>query len=291
MLKNKLAFYFAAAFLAFAMCTSAQAQSSDAQTQPPPPPRHMRHHGPGMGPGSFAFEGIVGGFGGKVVTNAPFSAQFTRESVQVLSDGTRIDRKENGTIARDAVGRTLHDMTLPAIGPLAASGQVPHIAFIQDPAAGKSYILNENRKTARIMNFHMRPNSGTSGGANSQTAGAFAGRRGNNANVQTQSLGTKTMDGLTVEGTLKTRTIPAGQFGNSKSIAITTEQWYSPDLQMMVSITRTDPRFGTTTYQLTNIDRTNPPQSMFMVPSDYTTAPVGGPRSGSMRPQSQPQSQ
>ena len=289
MLKNKLAFYVAAAFLALSMTTSAQAQSSDAQTQSAPPPRHMRHRGPGMGPGSFAFEGIVGGFGGKVVTNAPFSAQFTRETVEILADGTRIDRKESGSIARDAVGRTLHDMTLPAIGPLAASGQVPHIAFIQDPVAGKSYILNENRKTARTMNLHMRTNSEASGDTTTQGAARSAVREG--ANVQTQSLGTKTIDGLSVQGTRKTRTIPAGKIGNDKPIVITTDEWYSPDLQLMVSITRTDPRFGTTTYQLTNIDRTNPPQSMFMVPGDYTTAPAGGPRSGSMRPQRQPDSQ
>ncbi|HEV2289803.1 MAG TPA: hypothetical protein VGR81_12725 [Candidatus Acidoferrales bacterium] len=290
MLKSKLAFYVAAAFLAFAMCTSAQAQSSDAQTQQQPQ-TYMRHGGPGMGPGSFAFERIVGGFGGKVVANAPFSAQFTRESVQVLSDGTRIDRKESGTIARDSLGRTRHEMTLPAIGPLAASGQVPHIAFIQDPAAGKSYILNENKKTARVLNLRRRSNMQAFDSGGPGASGRFAGHRGNGVDVQTKSLGTKTMDGLTVEGTLKTRTIPAGQFGNDKPIVITTEEWYSPDLQMMVSVKRTDPRFGTTTYQLANIDRTNPPQSMFMVPQDYTAAPARGPRSGSMRPQEQPDRQ
>lgn len=281
MLKSKIALCATVAFVALGMSVGAQTQSTDAQTQPPPK-SFMRHGGPGMGPGSFAFERIVGGFGGKVVTNAPFSAQFTRETVQVLGDGNRIDRKETGMIARDAVGRTRHEMTLPAIGPLAASGQVPHITFIQDPAAGKSYILNENKKTARITNLRMHPNSGTSGGTNPRAAGRFAGRAG--AGVQTQSLGTKTIDGLTVQGTLKTRTIPAGQFGNHKPISITTEEWYSTDLQMMVSMTRTDPRFGTTTYQLTNIDRTDPPQSMFIVPPDYTAAPARTMRRGATPP-------
>lgn len=225
-----------------------------------------------MGPGSFAFERIVGAFGGKVVTNAPFSAQVNRETVQVLSDGTRVDRKETGSIARDSVGRTRHEMTLPAIGPLAASGQVPHIAFIRDPAVGKDYImyiLNENQKTAMTFSHPA--------GANEQ------GRRmmrqemnaGEDSNVQTVSLGTKTIDGLTVQGTRRIRTIPVGQIGNDKPIVITRDEWYSPDLQMVISSTRSDPRFGTTTFQLTNINRSEPPQSLFMVPQDYTVTPGG----------------
>ena len=91
-----------------------------------------------------------------------------------------------------------------------------------------------------------------------------------NPNVQTTSLGTKTIDGLAVQGTQVTRTIPAGQIGNDKPIVITRVEWYSQDLEMVVSSTRTDPRFGTTTYQLTNVNRGEPVQSLFTVPSDYT---------------------
>lgn len=224
------------------------------------------------GPGSFAFERIVGAFGGKVVTNAPFSAQVVRETTQVLSDGTRLDRKETDTIARDSAGRTRQEITLPAIGPLAASGQVPHIAFIREPEAGKDstiYIMNEDKKT--VITFSHPAGAGEPGRRMmKQEMNA-----GQDSNVQTVSLGTKTMDGLTVQGTRRTRTIPAGQIGNDKPIVITREEWYSPDLQMVISSTRSDPRFGTTTFQLTNINRSEPPQSLFMVPPDYTVAPGG----------------
>ena len=227
-----------------------------------------RHPGE-MGPGSFAFERIVGAFGGKVVTNTPFSAQLMRETIQVLSDGTRVDRKETGSIARDGAGRTRQEITLPAIGPLAASGQVPHLAFIRDPAAGKSYILNENKKTAMTITH--------AAGANGQRRWMMRQKMhdGQNPNVQTVSLGTKTMDGLTVQGTRRTRTIPAGQIGNDKPIVITREEWYSPDLQMVISSKRSDPRFGTTTFQLMNINRSEPPQSLFIIPQDYTVTPGG----------------
>jgi hypothetical protein len=38
----------------------------------------------------------------------------------------------------------------------------------------------------------------------------------------------------------------------------------------MVLETRSDPRFGTTTFQLTNISRNEPDPSLFTVPSDFT---------------------
>ncbi len=257
---GRIAKYAVVALVAAGMSLAARAQGPG---MPGPGP-----HGGGMGPGSFAFERLVGGFGGKVVTGSPFSAQVTRETVQVLSNGTKLDQKETGTVARDSVGRTRQEMTLPAIGPLAASGQVPHLAFIRDPVAGKNYILDEDRKTALTLN---RP-----AGANGQNREGMREemRQNQNANVQTTSLGTKVMDGLTVQGTRYTRTIPAGQIGNSAAIVITRDEWYSSDLQMVVSSTRTDPRFGTTTFELTSINRGEPAQTLFAVPSDYTAAPM-----------------
>jgi hypothetical protein len=241
--------------------------------QGPGGPGGPGHRGGPMGPGSFAFERLIGGFGGKVVTGTPFSATVNIETTQVLSNGTHVDQKETASIARDSTGRTRHEMTLSNIGPLAASGEAVHLAFIRDPGAGKNYILNEDKKTVATME---RPENGNGEGRGDM----MRQRAGNNANVQTTSLGTKTIDGLTVEGTRMTRTIPAGQIGNDKPIVITREEWYSQDLQMMVSSTRTDPRFGTTTYQLTNINRSEPAESLFEVPAGYTEAPMrlhGGP--------------
>ena len=236
-----------------------------AQGMPGPHPGAMER-------GNFAFERIVGGFGGKVVTGAPMSAQVTRETVQVLSDGTRLDRKVTGNIVRDSAGRTRQETTFENIGPLTASGQAPHIVFIRDPAAGKSYILNENKQTVFTMNRPMR--AGANGEERWMMRQKMNGENGReNPNVQTTSLGTKTIDGLTVRGTKVTRTIPVGRIGNDKPIVITREEWYSPDLQMVVSSTRTDPRFGTTTYQLTNINRSEPSETLFTVPAGYTAAP------------------
>ncbi|MHB8542114.1 MAG: hypothetical protein ACYDCD_14420 [Candidatus Acidiferrales bacterium] len=268
-MKSKIIKFAVVAFVGYGVALAAHAQSSSAAVSQPAPPSNVFFYrgAPGMAGGTFAYERIMGGFNSDVVRNAPFTAQVTHESIQVLADGNRIDRKDTGTIARDSVGRTRREMSLPAIGPLAASGTVPRLIFIKDPAAGKNYILNEKKKTALVMNISFKGKLRAFRFAHSPMGAKEPVKA-------TESLGTKTMDGLTVQGTRTTRTIPAGQIGNEKPIVITVEKWYSPDLRTVVSLTRTDPRFGTMKYQLTNVVRANPPQSLFIVPQDYTVKPI-----------------
>ena len=85
----------------------------------------------------------------------------------------------------------------------------------------------------------------------------------------TVSLGTKTIEGVTVNGTRTTRTIPAGAIGNEKAIEIVFERWYSPDLLTDVMTKRSDPFSGESVFMLTNIKRDEPAASWFQVPSDY----------------------
>jgi hypothetical protein len=49
---------------------------------------------------------------------------------------------------------------------------------------------------------------------------------------------------------------------------------------MVVKSMRTDPRFGTTTYTVTNVQRTEPAAALFTVPADYTVQQGGGPGLG-----------
>lgn len=100
--------------------------------------------------------GVVGAGGMSVeinrapVVGAPYSAATNNEHVQVLADGNRIVQTTTGTTARDSQGRTRQDAALPAIGNLSAAN-APHLVFIQDPVAQKSYTLNLTEKTAREM--------------------------------------------------------------------------------------------------------------------------------------------
>jgi hypothetical protein len=237
-----------------------------------------RMHGPGPGQDeAIGFVGFEGALGHKTVTGAPFSASFSTQSTQVLSDGNQIQRATTGTVARDTQGRTRRDMTLPAIGHWAVAGQAaPHMVSISDPVAGAHYMLNPDKKTARKFT---PPANAQGSWRKGRGASGFAAQR--EKETTTVSLGTQTMSGVSAEGTRYTRTIPAGAIGNQNPIQIVTERWYSAELQTYVMTKRTDPREGTTITQLTNIQRQEPDASLFTVPPDYTvTAGEGGGRKG-----------
>ncbi len=89
------------------------------------------------------------------------------------------------------------------------------------------------------------------------------------ANEVKEQLGKQMIEGVEAEGTRTTMTIPAGEIGNERPIEIVSERWYSPELQLVVMTRHSDPRFGETTYKLTNINRTEPAKTLFEVPADY----------------------
>jgi TonB family protein len=84
-----------------------------------------------------------------------------------------------------------------------------------------------------------------------------------------ESLGRQTIEGVQAEGSRTTVRIPAGAIGNERPIQVVSERWYSPELQTLVMTRHSDPRFGETTFRLTNISRTEPDHSLFEVPAGY----------------------
>lgn len=267
-----------------------------------------------MGDETFTFIAAEGGFGGKVVKGAPYSAEAVSENVQVLQDGNRIVRKNTSAIYRDSEGRTRQEQTLRAIGPYAASGEPPRTVSIFDPVASVHYALDPNSKTARKMELPPLKMAGdgdvvfyTADGdgvkmrkpgvpaegvrregpvtvvATGKEGGFTVNRVGPTGdavtlakpeNVKSEALGKQVIEGVEAEGTRETFTIPAGEIGNEQPINIVTESWYSPELQVTVMRKHTDPRNGEMTYRLTNLRRGEPDHSLFEVPADYTVKEV-----------------
>lgn len=243
-----------------------------AQKAPPLPPDAMMH--PGGPEGDFLpppfgermeLLGFAGMHGGKVVTGAPFSATAT--TTQTLADGNQITRTSN--LYRDSQGRVRREVTLP--------GGSHSFVVISDPVAGKQYLLRPDQKIAYEMPGRGMKGPGNGGPGNHQWKGNAE------ANVQKEAITTApSMNfGVNVEGTQYTRIIPPGQIGNTNAIKIVSQRWYSPDLQIVVMSTHTDPRFGSTSYTLTNIKQQEPAAVMFTVPPGHTVI-QGGPR-GAMR--------
>ena len=131
----------------------------------------------------------------------------------------------------------------------------------------------------RVFERSAAPPPGGEGGMVFQWQGA------REDNARNESLGKQEIEGVEAEGTRKTIEIPAGEIGNERPIEIVFERWYSPDLQVVVMTKHSDPRFGETTYRLTNINRSEPAGELFQVPADYTVqSPPGPPGIGTNGP-------
>jgi hypothetical protein len=246
-----------------------------------------------------AIAGVAGGgiMSTAPVQGAPYSATITNQSIQTLADGNRIVQSSTGTTARDSMGRTRQDTPLPAIGNMLPA-DAPHLVIIQDPVAQTSYTLNLSEKTAmkggNVM-FNTRVSGPGPAGAGIAISGSAVRIKGvtsatttvahmpqvmtfqkamiaeDPGQAQNEDLGSKVIEGVTVNGKRTTLTIPAGQIGNDRPLSIVTEVWTSPELKTVVYSKRSDPRMGDQIFELTNISRAEPDASQFMVPADFKT--------------------
>src|SRR5579883_800260 len=227
------------------------------------------------------------------VKGQPYSGEAVNETKQTLADGNRIVHRSTTRLYRDSEGRERREESLRKLGPWSADGPPLKAIFISDPIARVSYTLQEGSRTATkiplpavsgrrsgpvVQTFtftHSDVGSGAGmgigAGSNGERIIRYDGRSTiPDKNSKTEKLGTQTMEGVLVEGTRTTVTIPAGQIGNERDLSIVDERWFSPELQVTVMSKRSDPRMGETTYKLTNISRTEPARSLFEVPADYS---------------------
>ena len=77
------------------------------------------------------------------------------------------------------------------------------------------------------------------------------------------------VEGVNGEGTREVSTIAAGTIGNDRPIQVSTESWYSAELQMNVMTKHSDPRTGDESFRLTNISRSEPAAYLFQAPAGY----------------------
>ena len=219
-----------------------------------------------------------------LVKGAAFSAESTTEHVQALGDGNRMVRKSSARLYRDAIGRTRreHDLTRGRVA--APDGQQARLIVITDPAAQVSYLVETHNNIAhkrqlpppRIREAMQRARGDNTGFGVLMPTSAVRRReaQGNNAPAPPkpvrEKLGSQIVEGVAAEGTRTTLTIPAGEFDNELPMVISHEEWYAPELQMIVLMKHNDPRFGETTFRLTNILRGEPAPELFQVPDGIT---------------------
>ena len=228
----------------------------------------------------------------------PYSADTTTETVQTLADGNRIVHRTVSKFYRDSDGRTRREQTFGNVDPEHPS---PHEVkvFVDDPVSGLAFVLDPASKSAdkvhrtrQFLDGHNAEDDGArimiksdseegeqsaagpmltkfrdehSGDSNTNLARIEDDKR----DVVKEDLGTRNIEGVDCNGTRTTTTIPAGAIGNEKPISMVRETWYAPAIAAVVESTTEDPRYGKTTYHLTNVQLSEPSRSLFEAPGDF----------------------
>lgn len=186
------------------------------------------------------------------VADRPFSGVETRRTTQTLANGAHVNHNDASVVYRDELGRMRFE------------GK--DMVLIYDPIGGLDYSLDVRAKTYRkaptgsiFWNNPARSNTENPDATQKQAP-----------NRRTEDLGSRVMSDINVQGTRITVTIPAGAYGNDRDLSVVNEKWYSPDLRALIKSVNSDPRFGDTSYELSNIVRARPAPSLFQIPPDYT---------------------
>jgi len=194
------------------------------------------------------------------IANAPFTA---RESVtwdQPLIGGGSVSRKYYTLIARDSHGR-IHRENRGFV-PANSNTQPPLRSItILDPVASTRTLCTQATQVCATNTYYPRlPLQADTG----STMTIRSGKGGSS-----ESLGSQTLDGLPVVGTRETHTSAAGTNGEQRLIISHTELWYSPDLQIDLSVVRNNPQLGQITISVTDLVRGEPDPTLFEVPSGF----------------------
>lgn len=220
--------------------------------------------------GSGAFGDISG-----VLSGAPYSAVLVNEAITTYADGNRVVQSDATRYYRDSSGRVRTQRENQDATPESQTGfDIVHIA---DPTLNKVTTL-----VPRDKSFHSQTLPFTRPVLASPAQAPPVQMQLQLINLgiglgfvpeiaaNTASLGEKVMEGVRVVGSRLEHVVPTGYAGNEKPITLVAEQWFSPDLGVVVLSTQTASIGTSTTSRLEQIVRAEPDASLFSVPAGYT---------------------
>ena len=192
------------------------------------------------------------------VPNAPFTAKVVVTWDEPLVGGGTISRKYYTMVARDSQGR-VHRETRE-FEPTSSNDEPLLRSFtILDPMAGTRTTCMQASMSCAVGAYNPRLLLSADGGS----------LPASNGNLTRQSIGQKTIDDLPVTGLRETRTAMSGSNGSRRIAVSYTDAWYSADLQMDLSVLRSNPQMGQVTLTVSDLVRGEPDRSWFALPSGY----------------------
>ena len=84
-----------------------------------------------------------------------------------------------------------------------------------------------------------------------------------------EELGKQQIVGLETVGSRDSTKYNPGVFGNDSQVAVEREYWYSPQLGINLLSRRSDPRFGTQNFMITELSLSEPEPQLFDLPKGF----------------------
>lgn len=187
--------------------------------------------------------------------NAPFTATVNTESARQLADGSTITLINHRAIARDTAGRIFQERRLLVPEDGKHDSPVTQIE-ISDPVSHSFYICVPKDLVCQVEIFSAPPTAVPPVSVGDRKSGSPG----------PEDLGKQTIAGLETIGARETMVIEAGAIGNDRPMLVKREFWYSPKLGVNLISKRSDPRFGTQTFVLSDIVLAEPDPKLFELP-------------------------
>jgi len=184
------------------------------------------------------------------IPGAPFTAKVVVEWDQPLIGGGTMARTYYTMVARDAQGRVHREVR--GFVPVGSNTEPPlRTITVLDPVADTRTNCVEATMQCTVTAYQARA--------------VLAGATVVGGRVTTESLGSQTINGVTAVGTRETQTTQT----HSRVILSHKESWYSPQLQMDLSVVRNNPQTGQIKLTVENLQQVKPDASWFAVPSGF----------------------
>lgn len=211
------------------------------------------------------------------LTNAPFTATVSTTWVRRLDDGSTVTIQNHRIIARDNLGRIYQQRRYlyPEGDP--RENRISQIE-ISDPQTHEIYFCHPIERRCELRGYFAPASP-----APVIPAGPLDGGK---AFLTRAPLGNDSVSGVETVGTRETTTLNSGTIGNDRSITIVKEFWYSPQLGINLIEKRQDPRVGTQTFTVSEINLGEPDAKLFEMPAGFRTidmrkaSPAAAPNTG-----------
>jgi hypothetical protein len=200
---------------------------------------------------------------------APFTLLLETEWVRMLADGGTITVVNKRRIARDTTGRVYQErwFLVPKNGNVASQMTTIQIADPNGHTLHNCFLVGPRKNICELLSY-----SPSSPAVNTAEKNIAEDLPDNQGSFIHETLGKQFISGVETIGVHDATTYNPGVFGNDRKVTVERESWYSPQLDLNLLSTRSDPRTGKQTFTARDVVLGDPDPALFELPAGFKVA-------------------